>query len=79
MIPRPNEHKIVFKDFPTIVLVTSGKHESVDFVKVVFCASREDAEAFCKDTNTGRIKHWTKAEIVKESETIELWAPEEVE
>lgn len=60
-----------------IVLVTTGKHESVDTAKVRLFEERFQAEDFCKATSTGKRKYWQNAEIVREHEVVELCQPEE--
>lgn len=61
----------------TIVLETSGKHESVDFAKVYVFERRSDAEAHIAAVCTGRTKYWRHADIVGEGEEVELRQPEE--
>jgi hypothetical protein len=60
-----------------IVLETRGKHESVDTARVFTFANYTLAEAYCKGHNTGKIKYWTKAEIVSDGEEVELCQPED--
>lgn len=60
-----------------IVLVTSGKHESVDAAQVHVFDSFVSAADFCRSKNTGKKKYWTKAEIVNEGESVELGQPED--
>ena len=60
-----------------LVLVTTGKHESVDTARVFAFANYALAEAFCESRNTGKIKYWTKAEIVSDGEKVELCQPED--
>lgn len=59
-----------------IVLVTEGKDDSVDYAKVVLFTDRKLAEMFVNRNNTGKIKHWKKAEIVEDGERIELYQPD---
>jgi hypothetical protein len=58
-----------------IVLVTTGKHESVDTAKVVLFFERFQAEDYVKGISTGKRKYWTKAEIVDSNEVVELCQP----
>lgn len=60
-----------------IVLVTTGKHESVDTAKVRLFDERWEAEDYCKNINTGKQKYWINAEIVQDSVPIELAQPKE--
>ena len=60
-----------------IVLVTTGKHESVDYAKVRLFEERFQAEEYCKQISTGKQKHWTDAVIVDDSVTVEIGQPEE--
>ena len=60
-----------------IVLTTHGKNESVDFARVTLFNSLIDAQGFIDQNNTGKCKHWTKAELVFAGETTELSPPEE--
>ena len=62
-----------------IVLVTKGKHETVDYAQVMIFNTACLAEIYCKQTNTGKEKYWVKAEIVGEGKEIELCQPEEEE
>lgn len=55
-----------------IVLITSGKHESTDYARVVLFDGKNEAEDYCKRQTSGKTKYWSKAEIVKEDETIDL-------
>ena len=59
-----------------IVLVTEGKHESVDYAKIATFENRIAALEFCKANNTGRKKHWKKAEIIEDGEQVELCQPD---
>lgn len=56
----------------TIVLVTKGKNDSVDYVKVVLFDNKEDANTFVSLSCTGKQKHWQHAEIVREDEQVDL-------
>lgn len=60
-----------------IVLVTSGKHDSVDYAKVRLFEEYAQAEDYIKRTCTGRQKYWNHAEILRDGETVELMQPEE--
>lgn len=60
-----------------IVLYTEGKHESIDRASVFTFGARNEADVFCKNHSTGKQKYWTNAEIVEETELIELKQPEE--
>ncbi len=55
-----------------IVLVTEGKHESVDYVKVMLFDNRTLALEFCKVNNRGPKKNWVYAEIIDAGTRIEL-------
>lgn len=59
-----------------IVLTTEGKHEAVDFAYVKLFTSMHSAQEYRDMTNTGKQKHWIKAEIVSDGEVIELTQPE---
>lgn len=59
-----------------IVLVTEGKHDSVDYATVKLFEERFQAEDFCKTANTGKQKYWRSAEILRDGEQIELCQPE---
>lgn len=61
---------------PIIVLVTDGKHESVDSASVRLFENKTDAEAFIALTCSGPKKYWTHAEIVEVGEVIEIHQPE---
>ncbi len=65
------------KSDPIIVLVTRGKHESVDYAGVYLFDNMGDAQKFCKSKNTGKIKYWTKAEIIPNGIEIELSHPDD--
>lgn len=58
-----------------LVLVTTGKHESVDTAEVRIFDNNEAAELFCKKKSTGPKKYWTKAEIVLDGLEISLCNP----
>ena len=60
-----------------MVLVTRGKHESVDTARVFAFANYALAAAYCESRNTGKVKHWTKAEIIDDGEEVELCQPED--
>lgn len=60
-----------------IVLVTRGKHESVDYVTVKLFEEYVEAVAFCRINNTGKGKHWVNAEFVCEGTELELTPPQE--
>ena len=60
----------------TIVLITRGKWDSVDYAEVRTFDDVETARIFCTKVNTGHQKYWTSAEIVNEGEEIELRQPE---
>ena len=60
-----------------IVLVTSGKNESVESVQVRLHYSKTEAEKFCLEMRSGKVKYWTKAEIVDDGEEVELTKPED--
>lgn len=59
-----------------IVLVTSGKHDSVMYAQVHLHYSKTEAEKFCLEMRSGKVKYWTKAEILDDGEEIELTYPE---
>lgn len=60
---------------PYIVLVTSGKHESVDRASVKLFDTFGDATDYIFSvTRTG--KYWTQGEIVSDGIGIELGSPE---
>lgn len=54
------------------VLVTKGKHESVDCAMVRVFDTKEAAETFCQKQNDPAKKYWTKAAIVKDNVLYEL-------
>jgi len=57
-----------------LVLVTNGKNDSVDYVKVVTFQERFLAEKYITHISTDLYcKHWIKAKIVKEGEQVELY------
>lgn len=60
----------------TIVLVTKGKHECVDYAKVMLFDDETFAESFCESVRTGKVKYWTDAQIVNAGEEVELIRPE---
>ena len=56
-----------------IVLETSGKNESVDYVRIKLFESKEEAEAYCI-ANTDEPKdqrYWNYCEIVEEGAVYE--------
>lgn len=59
-----------------IVLETKGKHESVDEAKVLLFNDPLIAAQYIQKVNTGPIKYWTKAEVVRDGERVELYMPE---
>lgn len=57
-----------------IVLMTKGKHDSVDFCSVEFFDDLREADNFINNNRkTG--KHWTWAEKIREGETVYLCSP----
>ena len=56
-----------------IVLETSGKNESVDFVRIKLFESKEEAEAYCvKNTDEPKDKkYWKYCEVIEEGKTYE--------
>lgn len=62
---------------PIIVLITEGKHESVDCATVRLFLTSAEAVAFCNQKNTGKQKYWTKAEILEDGERVDLMQPQE--
>lgn len=59
-----------------IVLVTNGKHESVDYAKIRMFESTWQADEFISSVSTGKCKYWTYAQIVEEFEQVELCEPD---
>jgi len=59
-----------------IVLVTHGKHDSVDYASVHLFEDSQSASDFCQTKNTGAKKYWTKAERIADGEEVELCMPE---
>lgn len=59
-----------------IVLITRGKHDSVDYAQVVLFETIGAAQTFCKEKCTGRKKYWTDAVIVRNGEEVELMQPD---
>lgn len=55
-----------------IVLVTWGKHDSVDRASVRLFESPAAAQDFCTATHAPEGKHWTKCEILRDGDEIEL-------
>ena len=60
----------------TIVLLTEGKHESVDYATVVLFNDRVAAIRFCKQMNTGKEKYWKNAEVVEDRVRVALGQPD---
>jgi len=60
-----------------IVLITTGKHETVDTAEVRLYQNKEDAEKACKEISTGHTKYWTEAQILKNGEEVYLSQPEQ--
>jgi len=59
-----------------IVLVTRGKHESVDFAFIMMFDTTIEANSYVEGINTGKCKYWTHAEIMMPGEEIELMQPD---
>jgi len=59
-----------------IVLITTGKHESVDTAEIRIFSYLGAAESFCKKISTGPKKYWTDAQIIEEGVEISLYMPE---
>lgn len=59
-----------------IVLVTSGKLDSVDSVSVSLFDSRREAKDFIETSDNVKTKYWKSAVIIDEDESIELSPPE---
>lgn len=59
-----------------IVLVTEGKHETVDYVSVKVFDTMREALEFCDSKNTGKKKYWTDTTIIQSGEKIELIQPD---
>lgn len=59
-----------------IVLVTEGKHDSVDYVTVLTFDDNMSALKFCKANSTGKQKYWQNAEIVKSGQKVDLGQPD---
>ena len=59
-----------------IVLVTQGKHESVDYATVRTFDDLDAANMFIKKTATGKQKYWVDATLVEDGEELELTQPE---
>lgn len=59
-----------------IVLVTEGKHESVDYVTVFMFDTEDEASKFCKEKSTGKQKYWIDACIVLLGDKIYLMQSE---
>lgn len=62
---------------PTIVLITEGKRESVDYATIRLFSTLSEAQDFSHNTSTGRIKYWTNAEILQDGEKVDLCQPQE--
>ena len=60
-----------------IVLKTEGKHESVDYATILTFDNFQKANEYCEKVSTGKQKHWVKAEVMYEGNTIELMQPED--
>lgn len=60
----------------TIVLVTSGKNESVHTATVHIFAGLVDAIKFRNTFNSEKTKHWFHAEIVESGQEVELVMPD---
>jgi hypothetical protein len=73
MAPLSEEHKMI------IVLVTTGKHESVDTAKIRLFEERFQAEDYCNLMNSGKMKYWKYAQIVKDGEQVELEQPYKID
>ena len=56
-----------------IVLETSGKNESVDYVRIKLFESKEEAEAYCvKNTDEPKDqKYWDYCEIIEDGQVYE--------
>jgi len=59
-----------------IVLVTRGKHESVDSVSIMMFDTTIEANSYVEGIKTGKCKYWTHAEIITLAEEIELMQPD---
>lgn len=57
---------------PTIVLVTKGKRESVDYAMIKLFYNKKEALEFIKNTNDIGKKYWTKAEVMFDGAESEL-------
>jgi hypothetical protein len=62
---------------PIIVLVTAGKHERVDYAKIIHFDTLSEAQDFVDVSCTGKQKHWQIAQIVNVGAFVELCPPEE--
>lgn len=61
----------------TLVLVTSGKNEKVDYVTIRTFDTPEEAQVFVDSfTPHHHKKYWYTAQIVGEGEEVELLRPE---
>jgi len=55
-----------------IVLETSGKNESVDFVRIKLFESKEEADVYSiENTDLTSKKYWNYCEIIEEGQTYE--------
>jgi hypothetical protein len=61
---------------PVIVLETKGKRESIDYAKVLLFDDPLLAAQYVQRVNTGPVKYWVKAEVVRDGEEVELFMPE---
>jgi len=59
-----------------IVLVTQGKHASVDYAKAVLFDTVPETLSYADEMTTQRVKHWVHAEVVGNKERVELCSPE---
>jgi len=58
------------------VLVTHGKHESVDYAFIMIFDTLIEANSYVEGIRTGKCKYWTDAEILTPGEEIELMQPD---
>ena len=61
---------------PIIVLVTAGKHERVDYAKIIHFDTLSEAQDFVNVSCTGKQKHWQIAQIINVGASVELCSPE---
>ncbi len=59
----------------TIVLETSGKHESVLYATVHLFETVHDARMYIASVNTGKEKYWKLAQVLESGETVYLDQP----